>query len=261
VLGIILILVLVWAGLVVLLWAGSVWFQGYIYSEPAPQLAWSAPVAGTVLAAFFALWCWIDYHSPGKYTDLFHFSPREDHPPFTELWAVKGTSSTRYTLTKDAQGRLDYRDANGKPIPTHADRIIAKDDGEEITFEPERDTNGNYKMRTGRSLLYHDARGREMSEDNLGQISTFRWGVFLGAAFLNAFHLALWFACLWLLLRFQWSHALGLAVIFWLISTVLIVPTLLAKVEAAAQSSHLAAGPAPRGASSAAIEWFITRCA
>jgi len=210
-LGIILILLLVWAGLVVLLWAGSVWFQGYIYSEPAPQLAWSAPVAGTVLAAFFALWCWIDYHSPGKYTDLFHFSPREDHPPFTELLAVKGTSSTRYTLTKDAQGRLDYRDANG-----------------------------NYKMRTGRSLLYHDARGREMSEDNLGQISTFRWGVFLGAAFLNAFHLALWFVGLWLLLRFQWSHALGLAAIFWLISTVLIVPTLLAKVEAAALSPRTA---------------------
>ena len=40
--GVILILLLVWAGLVVLLWAGSVWFQGYIYSEPAPQLVWSA---------------------------------------------------------------------------------------------------------------------------------------------------------------------------------------------------------------------------
>ena len=41
-LGIILILLLIWAGLVVLLWAGSVWFQGYIYSEPAPQLVWDA---------------------------------------------------------------------------------------------------------------------------------------------------------------------------------------------------------------------------
>ena len=42
-LGIVLILLLVWIGLVVLLWAGAVWFQGYIYSEPAPQLAWAAP--------------------------------------------------------------------------------------------------------------------------------------------------------------------------------------------------------------------------
>ena len=49
-LGIVLILLLIWIGLVVLLWAGSVWFQGYIYSEPAPQLVWAAPVAGSVLA-------------------------------------------------------------------------------------------------------------------------------------------------------------------------------------------------------------------
>jgi hypothetical protein len=252
VLGVILILILVWAGLIMLLWAGSVWFQGYIYSEPAPQLAWTAPVAGTALAAFLALWCLIDSRSPGQYTDLFHFSPREDHEPYTELWAVKGQTKTRYTLTKDPLGRLDYRDANGKPIPTHADQISAKEDGEEVTFEPERDADGKYKMRTGRSLIYHDARGREMSEDNLGQISTFRWGVFLGAGFLNAFHLALWFLCLWLLLRFQWSHALGLAVIFWLISTVLIVPTLLAKVETAATSPRTAV----RG-----LERSITECA
>ena len=235
-LGIILILILVWAGLVVLLWAGSVWFQGYIYSEPSPQLVWSAPVAGTALALYFALWCVIDYRSPERYVDLFHFNPREDHEPFAELWAVKGTTTIRYGLTKDAQGRPDFRDANGKPIPTHADKIIVKENGEEAVFEPERDANGNYKMRTGRSLLYHDARGREMSEDGLGQLSTFRWGVFLACGFLNSFHLAMWFVCFWLLLRFQWSHALGLAVIFWLISTVLIVPTLLAKVETVAKA-------------------------
>src|SRR5713101_796585 len=95
-------------------------------------------------------------------------------------------------------------------------------------------------MRTGRSLLYHDARGREMSEDSLGQLSTFHWGVLLACGFLNLFNLALWFVCLWMLLRFQWSHALGLAIIFWLISTILIVPTLLAKVDTAARSPRTA---------------------
>jgi hypothetical protein len=238
-LGIILILLLVWAGLVVLLWAGSVWFQGYIYSEPAPQLVWGAPVAGTALALFLALWCVIDYKSPGRYVSLFDFSARDDREPFVELWAVKGTATTRYTLTKDAQGRVEYLDRNGKPVPTHADRIIVKENGEEIAFEPERDANGNFKVRRGKSLLYYDARGRQMSEDNLGQLSTFRWGVFLACGFLNFFHLALWFVCLWLLLRFQWSHALGLAVIFWLTMTVFGVPALLAKVETAATISRV----------------------
>jgi len=221
--GVILILLLVWAGLVVLLWAGSVWFQGYIYSGPAPQLVWSAPVAGTALALFLALWCVVDYKSPGRYGSLFDFSAREDHEPFTEMWAVKGTTTTRYTLTKDSLGRTEYFDRNSKPIPTHPDRIIVKENGEEVAFEPERDAQGNYKMRTGRSLLYYDSHGRQMSEDNLGQLSTFRWGVFLPAVFLNLFHFALWFVCLWLLLRFQWSHAFGLAIVFWLIVTIALV--------------------------------------
>ena len=194
-------------------------------------------MAGTALALFFAVWCVIDYRSPERYVDLFHFNPRETHKPYPELRAVKGSMSVQYIETKDARGLTDYRDSNGKPVPTHADKIIVKENGEEITFEPERDANGNYKIRTGRSLLYHDARGREMSEDSLGQLSTFRWGVFLACGFLNSFHLAMWFVCFWLLLRFQWSHALGFAVIFWLISTVLIVPTLLDKVETVAKAS------------------------
>jgi hypothetical protein len=234
VLGFILIFLLVWAGLVMLLWAGSVWLQGYIYSEPAAQLTWSAPLAGTILAAFLAIWCMIDFNSPGEYVSLFDFSPRDPHPPFTELWAVKGNSKIHYTQRKDAQGRSDYVDQNGRPIPTHPDQIIAKENGEEAIFEPERDENNNYKIRRGKSLLYHDARGREMDEGNLGQLSTFRWGVFLACWLLNLFHLALWFVCLWLLVRFQWSHALGLAFVFWLVMTILIVPTLLSRVEALA---------------------------
>jgi hypothetical protein len=220
--GIILIFLLLWAGLVVILWAGSLWLQGYIYSEPAPQLVWSAPVAGTVLAVFLAIWCAIDYKSPGRYGSLFESSSSENPDRFPELWAVKGATTTRYTLTKDAMGRSEYLDKNGKPIPTHPDRIIVKENGEEIAFEPERDANGNYKMRTGRSLLYRDARGREMSEDSPGQLSTIHWGVFLACWFLNFLHFALWFVCLWLLLRFQWSHAFGLALIFWLIMTIVL---------------------------------------
>jgi len=240
-LGIILILLLVWAGLVVLLWAGSVWFQGYIYSEPAPQLVWAAPVAGSLLALFLAIWCIIDYNSPG-YIALFEFSASEKHEYFSELWAVRGTSTTRYTLNKIVQAghaQGEYRDSSGKPIPTHVDRIIVKENGEEVAFEPERDSNGNFKIQTGKPLIYRDASGREMKENNLGQITSFRSGVFLACWALNLFHLALWFVCLWLLLRFQWSHALGLALIFWLVMTIFGVPALLSKVEAAATSSRV----------------------
>src|SRR5207253_5704443 len=45
--------------------------------------------------------------------------------------------------------------------------------------------------------------------------------------FLHAFHLALWFACLWLLMRFQWSHALAGAFVIWLAFTIIALPMLL----------------------------------
>ena len=44
---------------------------------------------------------------------------------------------------------------------------------------------------------------------------------------LNVLHLGVWFVCLWLLLRFQWSHALGLAAAVWLVLTLTFLPPLL----------------------------------
>ncbi len=40
----------------------------------------------------------------------------------------------------------------------------------------------------------------------------------------------MWFLSLWLLLRFQWPHALGLAVAFWLVM-LFILPMILTKAE------------------------------
>jgi hypothetical protein len=48
---------------------------------------------------------------------------------------------------------------------------------------------------------------------------------------LNFGFLAVWFLCLWLLLRFQWSHALGLAVVFWLVMVLIIMPMILKPAE------------------------------
>jgi len=41
---------------------------------------------------------------------------------------------------------------------------------------------------------------------------------------LNFLHLGLWFVCLWVFVRFQWSHALGLAIIMWLVMTLAVLP-------------------------------------
>ncbi len=48
--------------------------------------------------------------------------------------------------------------------------------------------------------------------------------------------------CVWLILRFQWTHALALAALLWLVSSLVVVPMLLAKTDAVARSK----GSGPR---------------
>jgi hypothetical protein len=74
-----------------------------------------------------------------------------------------------------------------------------------------------------------------MMADSVGQIGSFRWGAFFGNLLLNVLHLGVWFAVLWLLLRFQWPHALGLAVVFWLVMTLAVVPQILDHARSVSQ--------------------------
>ncbi len=201
-------------------------------------------MAATLLALFVALWGWIDYQNPGRYITLFLFSCTEEKN-FDELTAVshKDGKETKahYRLRKSPQGIAEYSGVVPpyRPIPSHPDAIVVKEDDEEIRFEPERDENGKFKTRQGQSLLYVDDRGRVMSEATLGRLSVFKWGLFLANVELNVCHLLLWFGCVWLLLRFQWSHALGLAIVFWLAMTLVILPMIFGKVEEAARQSSL----------------------
>jgi hypothetical protein len=109
--------------------------------------------------------------------------------------------------------------------------VLIKEDGQEVRFIAERDQDNHYKVEAGRDLRYLDDRGRVMTEGNMGRVYTFRWGRLFTYVFLNGVLLAVWFAGLWLLLRFQWSHALGLAVVIWGATIVLLIPLLLARVE------------------------------
>jgi hypothetical protein len=56
--------------------------------------------------------------------------------------------------------------------------------------------------------------------------------------FFNFGHLIVWFLGLWLLLRFQWGHALGFAVVAWLVMTLTILPMLLSYAGAAASGNQ-----------------------
>ena len=63
-----------------------------------------------------------------------------------------------------------------------------------------------------------------MSDSAPGWLSVPRTGVVAANLFLNLVHGIVWFLCLWLLLRFQWGHALGLAFVGWLVLTFFLPP-------------------------------------
>ncbi|MCS6849935.1 MAG: hypothetical protein NZ700_02055 [Gemmataceae bacterium] len=221
-----LILAFVWLTLAVLFWVGSLWIQGYVYNEAREDLYWRAPVAAAVLALFLAGWTFLAYTAPGQFDVLTSFNPVENRD-FEEFWGVRGSEKVRYQRSSDELGRPVYLDSQRRPAPEPLDEIIVKEGEAEVVFRPERDAQGNFKVERGRPVRYRDDRGRIMERP--GTLTSFRWGLFVANLGLNAIHLAAWFLSVWLLLRFQWSHALGLACVCWLVMTLTIVPLLLGK--------------------------------
>jgi hypothetical protein len=225
--------------LTVLLWAGTLFLQGYYYTEPTTGIAWQAPAAGFSLALFFTLWSYLIVGSPGAspgdlpYDTLFRFSPRVDKfkKTPTELWVEKKgiKEPLHYKLVKRVVGgrtQESYEtDSGQKYSSSGVEAIVLKEDGQNVRYLPRPGPEGSgYRE-------FVDDSGWAMREfpqsGPTGLPEAFRWGRFVTNLFLNSLHLALWFVCLWLLLRFAWAHALGLAVVLWLVMTLAILPMLL----------------------------------
>src|SRR5262245_42583418 len=222
------------ASLIVLLWVGTLFFQGYIYTEPTRGIHWQAPAAGGILALFITLWCLIAVNSADPttlevpYGTLFTFSPTVEKykKDAKEIWVVdRNKQMKKYELGNDRK-RVRYWQAGTKgTFPrSKVEAIILKDQEGESRFEPTTTAEGSDYTE------FRDANGWVLQVDGEGPRSgnptAFRWGRFFGALFLNFVHLGLWFACLWLLLRFQWGHALGFALLLWFIVTLAILPML-----------------------------------
>lgn len=232
---------LLWGSLVALLWAGTLFVQDFLYSEPAPQLYWRAPAAAAAVTLWVAFWGYLDSRNPGRYPALFDFSAAET-TKFNELWVVKDNKKVHYKLTSGGKGNLPGRVEFREVDPPHrvwsrSDAVIVKENGEEVRFEAEKDKNNHYKIDEGQELRYRDDRGRVMTEGSMGRIYSRRWGVFFTYVLLNLGFLGVWFAAVWLLLRYYWSHALGIAVVLWAAMTLIILPLMLARVEDVARAA------------------------
>jgi hypothetical protein len=253
-------LVLTWLVLIVFLWVWTAWFQGYIYTEPVEDLSWRAPAAGTAVMLFLFIWVWVDYSSQGRYRTLLDVNPTETVADYMELRVVTpdGSEAT-FRKVAGSSGKKEFRRdglPDGPPIPINPERVIVRDPetGQDLEFLPERftatdgsDKAGKFKPRNDNVLYYvNKESGREMRGDDLGVITSFRAGVFMGNLVINFLFFLVWFASLWFLLEFRWPHAFGLAVVFWIICELFLLPPALNRAESiASEQAKTAAASEP----------------
>jgi hypothetical protein len=238
-----LIFVITFAAFTVLLWAGTVFFQGYIYTEPSQEVYWQAPAAAGALALFLTLWCLLivntepDNNTDIHYNTIFNFSPRADkYKEPVEKIVVKRKGEPKPIKIEREKTPQGYRYKGFPPAGVISFETITKD--EKMTFVPGAKSEGN-----GYDEFVSDGWFMKVYESGpTGIPEAFFMGRFFLSLFLNFFHLALWFVCLWLILRFQWAHALGFGFVMWLIMTLVILPMLLEQAAIVAQK----ATPAPK---------------
>ncbi|HLJ92773.1 MAG TPA: hypothetical protein VKU02_06205 [Gemmataceae bacterium] len=243
VLGLLVMMLLLLLGFAVFLWAVTLFFQGYLYSEPVGGLFWRAPAAGTILAAFLGFWCVLDYRHPGHFNATwFDPAPSEDEI-FDKFWAVKGNREILYEAHKRPGGQIEYWDAAHRPwARSDADGIVeaivveAKD-GQKTRFNAELTDDKKFKTDPGEPVRYVEAGGlgRVMTETYIGKLPVSQWGATLAKILLSLVHFTLWFVCLWLLLQFQWGHAFGLALVLWLAITLTLLPIVFTTAEETAK--------------------------
>jgi hypothetical protein len=251
--SLLLILLIVGLSLGALLFVGGLYVQGYIYAEPSPYLTWGAPVAAVLLFLFYALWCVVVALSTptgedANYHILWSFSPtvNQFREPVKELWALrKGGKTEHYLLKKtimfQGQARSQYRSAEtDKPWNgTGVEAIIIRPGGVDVKYV--LTTPDDKKREPGKYTEFMNSDGwviRETEDGPSDNPEKSRFGRVVMFLFLHTLHLALWFACLWLLLRFQWGHALVTAVILWIFLTLLVVPMMVGYAVDVSRTRH-----------------------
>lgn len=224
--------ILVLAGL---LTGGSLFLQAYVYNQPVEGIFWRGPTAGAAVGLFIGLWLFLARgDTAGRYQTLFVVNP-SDSVRYEEL-SVPTRDGTRqiYKAVRESNGivyRLNGRSSEKAWSRAPSFFVKEKDSNEETEFKADRDEKGNFQIAENQWLAYRDARGRVISEKEMGVVTTFRLGQFIVALLLNFGLLVVMFAVLWLLLEYHVWHAFGLAIILWGLLQLFVMPPLLSYAE------------------------------
>ena len=226
-------------------YVGALFFQSYIYTEPAPGLAWRAPAAAAAMALFFTIWCLIVISSdaePGKipYDTIFRFNPKVDmfDKSVSKFATIKADGTrTAYVRYTGDDGRFVYRDDKKRPYsPSGVVAIELEYQGEPKRFDKGVTEQGGYRWFQSPDNWVM----KEYDNGPDGNPYQSRWGRLLGNLTLNLVHGVFWFVCIWLLLQFRFNDALGFTFVLWLATTALLGPVLLDRAAATVEKRNVA---------------------
>ncbi len=233
-----LILLLTFAVVAALLAVLTGFIQGMLYEKVEPDLLWRAPAAAAGVTAFLALWALLNYAAaePGQ-TDLpfdtiFNFTTEKvAERPVQDFIAERGNVKENYRGRDVGRPLPEYRGPENKLwLPQRSidvDAIVVKEGDREVTFKPVVVKTGPKQEEQHVERFVEEGGKSYLDAESFGRITTPRGGGSFVRVLLNVLHFAVWFVVLWLLLRFQWPHALGLAVALWLVMT-FVAPYILA---------------------------------
>lgn len=249
------VLVVVALALIALLWVTTLWAQSYFYDSPTEGLTWRAPAAAGAMTALFFLWALIEYSRPNTTDTIFRFSTQrsEEYDRFISIRkGEEGEQEIKYHKVTQGAGKFDFRDDKGRVWTRSSSGMMVAiileervdEGGESKTvprrFDAEMTADGKFNPRISSGiqqvLRYHENGGdRFIVEDQIGKVFHYRRSLLFYNVFLNLIHLVLWFVVAWMLLHFQWPHALILAIVAWLIMTIVVLPYVLSKAREAGE--------------------------
>ncbi len=218
-------------------WGLSLFLQGYLYSGPATRLPLRALTAGLAVSCFLTLWTFVNTRaeSENKYGTFFEFNPT-GAKEIKEFDAVRfgvaskeektvsfklqpGTKAHKFVDTEGQEFKL--ADAGGGYITVAL--MVPGPDGKKSRFDAVMEG----KVYSTENKLFQEKGGsRYLEGDPPKQVFAPNTGALILAMGLNILMFVVWFLACWPILQYLPGHALGIALVFGLLTMVILMPLL-----------------------------------
>jgi hypothetical protein len=256
------ILVVVFA-LFVLFWGLAVLLQGYLYNEPADRLPARAAVAALVVGGMIGGWTYANAKSDrkGKYGPLHDFdsTTTTDLSEFTAVRKyvqVKGPDGqpkeekTTFRRPEGQKTAAFVEDKTGRPFQLSSSEFLTT----AIEVKGPDDKVGRFdavldpKDPKGQTYLpdktfAEKGSKRHLDGDAPGAVYAPSTKAMLFALLLNGLNYVAWLVGFWLVMRFAFPHAVGLAVVFGLLTMLVAAPLLFERVRPKDGPAHKLEAP------------------